>query len=184
MNLNVLYTNMAGHNKWAQIKRQKGKTDAQKSKAFSKFSRLIAIEAKKVGGDRNSPSLKTIIERARAINMPNDSIDRAIKKSSEQSTAMESVVYETYGPGGSAIVIDVLTDNRNKAAQEIKFILSRNGYSLAGMGAATWAFEKTTDGWIPKTKIELADEDLQKLDQLVSELEENDDVQDVYINIE
>ena len=175
---------MAGHNKWAQIKRQKGKTDAQKSKAFSKFSRLITVEAKKVNGDKNSPALKAIIDRARAINMPNDSIDRAVKKSSEQSVAMEAVLYEAYGPGGSALVVDALTDNRNKAAQEIKFILSRNGFALAGMGAASWAFEKTSEGWIPKTTIELTDEDLVKLEQIVNELEENDEVQNVYTNAE
>jgi transcriptional/translational regulatory protein YebC/TACO1 len=175
---------MAGHNKWAQIKRQKGKTDKEKSKAFSKFSRLITTEAKRVGGDRNSASLIAIIDRARAINMPNDSIDRAVKKSTENSAAMESAVYEAYGPGGSALIIDSLTDNKNKAAQEIKHILSRNGYSLAGMGAASWAFEKTAEGWIPKSTMELSDEDVAKLDTLITELEENDDVQAVYTNAE
>ncbi len=175
---------MAGHNKWAQIKRQKGKTDAQKSKAFSKFSRLITVEAKKVGGDKNSPTLKAIIDRARAINMPNDSIDRAVKKSTDNSTVMESAMYEAYGPGGCALIIDTLTDNKNKAVQEIKHILSRNGYELAGMGAASWAFEKSAEGWKPNTTMELADEDVAKLDQLITELEENDDVQAVYTNAE
>jgi len=175
---------MAGHNKWAQIKRQKGKTDKEKSRAFSKFSRLITLEAKRVGGDRNNASLIAIIDRARAINMPNDSIDRAVKKSTEQAATMEEAIYESYGPGGSALIIDTLTDNKNKAAQEIKHILSRNGYALAGMGAASWAFEKTADGWTPNSTIELSDEDLAKLDTLVNELEENDDVQAVYTNAE
>ncbi len=173
---------MAGHNKWAQIKRQKGKTDAQKSKAFSKFSRLITMEAKKCNGDRNSFALKTIIERAQAINMPKDSIDRAVKKATEQTVAMEAAMYESYGPGGSALMIDTLTDNKNKAVQEIKAILSRNNCELAGMGAASWAFEKTAEGWIPNTPVELSDEDLTKLDTLITELEENDDVQAVYTN--
>lgn len=180
---------MSGHNKWAQIKRQKGKTDAQKSKAFSKFSRLITAEAKKSGGgkagaDRNSPALKAIIERARAINMPNDSIERAIKKSTEQAATMESAIYEAYGPGGCALIIDTLTDNKNKVSQEIKHILSKNSFALAGMGAASWAFEKTADGWIPKTTIILGGEDIQKLDVLITELEEDDDVQAVYTNAE
>ncbi len=175
---------MAGHNKWAQIKRQKGKTDAQKSKLFSKFSRLITTEAKMAGGNRNSPSLKAVVDRAKAANMTNDAIDRAIKKSTEQSVAMESITYEAYGPGGCAIVVETLTDNRNKAAQEVKHILSRNGFALAGIGAATWAFEKNSGGWIPKTTMELGDEDVAKLDQLVTELEENDDVQTVYTNAE
>lgn len=175
---------MAGHNKWAQIKRQKGKTDAEKSRTFSKFARLLTVEAKKVGADRNSPSLKAIIDRARAANMPNDNIDRAIKKSSEESEAMEAIIYEAYGPGGCALVIDTLTSNRNKAAQEVKHVLSRNGYSLAGIGAAIWAFEKTMEGWIPKTTVELTEDDTVKLDQLVTELEENEDVQNVYTNAE
>jgi len=90
---------MAGHNKWAQIKRQKGKTDAQKSKTFSKFARLITLEAKKSNGDISSPSLKTVVERARAENMPNENIDRAIKKATEQSATMDQITYEAYGPG-------------------------------------------------------------------------------------
>jgi YebC/PmpR family DNA-binding regulatory protein len=175
---------MAGHNKWAQIKRQKGKTDAQKSKAFSKFSRLLTVEAKKTGGNANSPTLKAIIDRARAINMPNDSIERAIKKATESSAAMESAMYEAYGPGGCAIIIDTLTDNKNKAVQEIKHILSRNGYELANMGAASWAFEKTHEGWVPNTHTPLSEDDLAKLDTLVTELEDQDDVQTVYTNAE
>ena len=163
---------MAGHNKWAQIKRQKGKTDAQKSKAFSKFSRLLTTEVKKSGA--SSAAVKTIIERARAVNMPNDAIDRAIKKATESSTAMEAAMYEAYGPGGSALIIDTLTDNKNKAVQEIKHILSRNGYELAGMGAASWAFEKNAEGWMPNTTLPLNDEDLAKLDTIITELEEND----------
>lgn len=175
---------MSGHNKWAQIKRQKGKTDKEKSRVFSKFSRLITVEAKKAGGDRNNSALLAVIERARAVNMPSDSIERALNKSAEQSAEMERIHYESYGPGGSALIIDVLTDNRNKTSQEIKHILSRNGCVLAGMGAATWAFEKSADGWKPQTSISLNDEDLQKLAQLVAELEENDDVQTVYTNAE
>ncbi len=176
---------MAGHNKWAQIKRQKGKTDAEKSKLFSKFSRLITVEAKKSGGNKNSPSLKAVIDRAKAANMTNDAIERAVKKSSDNAAAMEPITYEAYGPGGCAIVIEALTDNRNKAAQEIKFILSKNGFSLAGIGAATWAFEKSLEaGWVPKTTVALEDEDVAKLDTLVTELEANDEVQDVYTNAE
>lgn len=177
---------MAGHNKWAQIKRQKGKTDAQKSKMFTKFARLISVEAKKANGDRNSAGVKAVIERARAINMPNDSIDRAVKKATEAGAAMEHITYEAYGPGGCALVIDVLTDNRNKAAQEVKHILTRNGYALAGIGAATWAFTKLPpgEGWAPQTTVPLSEEDLKALDHLVSELEDNDDVQNVYTNAE
>jgi YebC/PmpR family DNA-binding regulatory protein len=176
---------MSGHNKWSKIKRQKEKTDAQKSKIFGKMVKLITVEAKKAGGNIASPGLKSAIDRAKAANVPNDNIERAIKKFSEGGAAMEAITYEAYGPGGCAMVIEALTDNRNKAAQEIKFILSKNGYALAGMGAATWAFTRMPDmTWEAQSTIPLSDEDGEKLDKLIDELEENDEVQDVYTNAE
>lgn len=175
---------MAGHNKWAQIKRQKAKTDAQKSKLFSKYSKLISVEAKLAGGNLSSPSLKVIIDRAKADNMPNDSIERAVKKASTDASDMEAITYEGYGPGGCALVIEALTTNRNKAAQEIKHILSKNGFELAAMGAATWAFSKTHEGWIPNTTVPLSEEDSKLLEVIIDELEDNDEVQDVYTNAE
>lgn len=176
---------MSGHNKWSKIKRQKEKTDAQKSKIYGKMVKLITTEAKKAGGNITSPGLKSAIERARAANVPNDNIERAIKKFSEGGAQMESMVYEAYGPGGCAIIIDVLTDNHNKAAQEIKAVLTRHGHALAGIGSATWAFMHTPGaGWIAQTTIPLSDIDGEKLGELVDELEENDDVQDVFTNAE
>lgn len=175
---------MAGHNKWSQIKRQKGKTDAQKSKVFSKFAKLITQEAKKSNGNTSAPGLKSAIERARAENMPNDNIDRAIKKATTQATDLETIVYESYGPGGCALVIEALTDNRNKAAQEIKHILSNHGCALAGIGSATWAFEKRAEGWIPNTTVPISETDATTLDTLITELEDNDEVQAVYTNAE
>ena len=176
---------MSGHNKWSRIKRQKEKTDSQKSKIFGKFVKLITVEAKKSGGNVNAPGLKSVIERARAANVPNDNIERAIKKFSEGGVAMEAITYEAYGPGGCAMVIEALTDNRNKAAQEIKLILSRHGFSLASIGSATWAFIHSPGGqWTPQTTIPISDQDGEKLSQLVDELEECDEVQDVYTNAE
>ncbi len=176
---------MSGHNKWSKIKRQKEKTDGQKSKIFGKMVKLITVEAKKSGGDRTSPGLKNAIEKAKAANVPNDNIERAIKKFSEGGTAMEAITYEAYGPGGCALVIEALTDNRNKAAQEIKHILSDHGFALAAMGAATWAFMHTPgEGWVAQTTIPLSDEDGEKLGELVELLEENDEVQEVYTNAE
>jgi len=176
---------MSGHNKWSKIKRQKEKTDSQKSKIFGKMVRLITVEAKKAGGNINSPGLKSAVERARDANVPSDNIERAIKKSTEGGANMESITYEAYGPGGCAMVIEALTDNRNKAAQEIKMILSKHGFELAGIGSATWAFERTPSmEWEPKIIIPLSDEDSQKLEELMDELEENDEVQEVYTNVE
>jgi transcriptional/translational regulatory protein YebC/TACO1 len=98
---------------------------------------------------------------------------------------MEAITYEAYGPGGCAIVIEALTENRNKAAAEIKHILSDNGYALAGIGAATWAFARTPDmEWLPQTTVPLSDEDGEKLSELIDALEECDEVQDVYTNAE
>lgn len=175
---------MAGHNKWSQIKRQKGKTDAQKSKIFTKYARLIGSEAKKVGGNLSSPTLAAVIEKARKDNVPKDVIERAVKKSSEAGAVMESITYEAYGPGGCAMIIEALTENRNKAAQEIKHILSKQGFALAGIGAAAWAFTHNPDNtWVANTTIDLSDEDLAILETLVDELDANDEVQEVFTNV-
>lgn len=175
---------MAGHNKWSKIKRQKEKTDGQKSKIFGKMVKMISAEAKKAKGDISSPGLRAAIEKAKSFNVPNGNIERAIKKSSE-SSEMELITYEAYGPGGCAMVIEALTDSKNRANQEIKTILSRNGYAMAGIGAASWAFSHSVgEDWIPTSTIPLSEEDGEKLSILIDELEESDDVQDVYTNAE
>jgi YebC/PmpR family DNA-binding regulatory protein len=176
---------MSGHNKWSKIKHKKAATDAQKSKIFSKYSKLIALEAKKAHGDINSPGLKAVIDRAKKDNMPSDNIDRAVKKASDPDTAsMEELVYEAYGPSGVAIVITGLTDNRNRMAAEMKHILSKNGASLAAQGAAIWAFNKEEGQYKATVTVSLSDDDLEKLSALIETLEENDDVQDVFTNAE
>jgi len=174
---------MSGHSKWAQIKRQKGAEDAKKSKLFGKLGSLIATEAKKAKGDTNAPGLRTIVEKAKKENMPKDTIERAIKKGAGgESDAMEALTYEGYGPGGCALIIETFTGNRNKAAQEIKHILAKNGGSLAAQGAASWAFTKTEEGWEPNITIPLAGIDGATLSTIIEELESNDEVQDVYTN--
>ena len=176
---------MSGHNKFSKIKHQKAKNDGQKSKIFGKLVRFITVEAKKAGGNLKSPGLSLAIEKAKKENMPNDTIDRAIKKATTDNTAaMENITYESYGPGGIAILIEVLTDNRNKAAQEIKAILVRHGSELASPGSASWAFIKGHDGMKANMTIPLEDADIAKLQELIEALEENDEVQDVYTNAE
>lgn len=176
---------MSGHNKWSQIKHQKGKTDAVKSRVFSKFAKLIADEARKAGGNTSASGLKTAIDRARAANMPNDNIERAIKKATGTGAkAMEGLLYEAYGPGGTAILIDVLTDSRNRAAQEVKHALAEYGGNLAGQGAAMWAFIKSNEGYSAQTTIPLSDDDVAALGKLVDVLENLEDVQEVYTNAE
>lgn len=176
---------MAGHNKFSKIKHQKAANDAKKSKVFGKLVRFITVEAKKAGGNLRSPGLSLAIEKAKKENMPNDTIDRAIKKATtDNSAAMENITYESYGPGGVAILIEALTDNRNKAAQEVKAILARHGSELASPGSASWAFTKSAEGIVATTTIPLEDADIEKLQLLVEELEENDEVQDVFTNAE
>lgn len=176
---------MSGHNKFSKIKHQKAKNDAQKSKSFGKLVRFITVEAKKAGGNLKSPGLALAIEKAKKENMPNDTIDRAIKKATmDNSAAMENIIYEAYGPGGIAIIIEALTDNRNKAAQEIKAILVRHESELAAPGSASWAFTKTSEGMKANMTMPLEDADIEKLHELVEALEENDEVQDVYTNAE
>ena len=172
---------MAGHSKWAKLKHTKGKTDAQKAKLFGKLVRFITIEIKKAKGDRNAPGVRTAIEKAKSANMPADNIERALSKGSGEGAQMEEVLYEAYGPGGCALIIQGYTDSRNRTSQELKHLLSQHGGSLANPGAATWAFQKNAEGkYEPISPIELSDEDAQKMAELSDALEEHDDVSEVY----
>jgi len=174
---------MAGHSNWAQIKRQKGANDAARSKLFGKLGKRIAVETRLAQGDMNAVGLRTAIEKAKESNMPKDSIERAVAKGAAHDTAsLEAITYETYGPGGCAIVIETLTDNHKRTAQEIKHLLSEQGLSLASPGSATWAFEKTREGWVPQTTIELSDEDDATLMGILEKIDEHDDVEEVYTN--
>ena len=172
---------MSGHNKWSKIKHKKAATDAKKSKIFSKHARLILVESKNAGGDVNSPALRAAIERAKKDSMPSDNIDRAVAKGKLGDGAhMEEVLYETYGPGGTAIIITALTDNNNRTSSEIKHSLSKAGFQLGTMGSAAWAFTKVAHKYVPTTPLTLTDEDGEKLANLIEELEDSDDVQDIF----
>jgi YebC/PmpR family DNA-binding regulatory protein len=176
---------MAGHNKWSKIKHKKAVTDAQKSKVFSKVVKLIQVESRLASGDENAPGLRAAIEKAKEANMPKENIERAIKKGSGSDTQeLESITYESYGPGGAALIIQALTDNRNRSAQEIKHILSRNGYELATPGSASWAFTRNGSEWTANTTIPVSEYDGEKLSKIIEELEESDEVQEVFTNAE
>jgi len=189
---------MSGHNKWSQIKRQKGMTDAKRSQIFGKLSKVISMAARKGEKPDTNPELRVAIEKAKTANMPTDNIERAIKKGAgklEGCSAdwrMESVRYEAYGPGGAAIIMEGITDNKNRTTQEIKHLLLKNGASLAQTGAVIWAFDppeagKSTAGgkenkWLPKNNIELSEQDAKSLDKLLEELDNHDDIQEIYTN--
>ncbi|MDR1619542.1 MAG: YebC/PmpR family DNA-binding transcriptional regulator [Clostridiales bacterium] len=136
---------MSGHSKWANIKNKKEKTDFQRGKIFTKIGREIAIAVKEGGADPNSNAkLRDVIATAKANNMPNDNITRSIKKASGElgSVNYEECVYEGYGPGGIAMIVDVVTDNRNRIAAEMRHIFDKNGGSLGAAGCVGWMFDK------------------------------------------
>lgn len=172
---------MSGHNKWSKIKHKKAATDAQKGKVFSKHSTIITMEVKKSGGDPNAANVLSAIERAKRDSMPKENIERAIAKGSGAgATAMEEVVFEGYGPGGVALLIEAVTDNNNRTAPEIRHIFSKTGLELGTPGSAAWAFTKTATGYIPNIPMELDDETGEKLADFIEKLEEQDDVTNIY----
>ena len=174
---------MAGHNKWSKIKHKKASTDAQKSKVFGKLTRLLVTESKKCGGDRNSPGLKSATDRARAENMPMANIDRAIERGvGGDDSNLEKIIYEAYGPGGCAMLIETITNNRNRTSAEIRHILSKHGTNMGTKGSASWIFTQKDSSMVPNTTVTLSDDDARKLESLVNDLTDMDDTQEVYTN--
>ncbi len=136
---------MSGHSKWATIKHKKGAADAKRGKVFSKIAKEITVAAQQGGGDPSANiTLRSLIQKGKGVNMPNDNIERAIKKGTGElgSTSFEEVVYEGYASGGVALIVKVLTDNRNRAAAEIRHIFNKHGSSFAQQGAVSRAFDR------------------------------------------
>jgi len=151
---------------------------------FSRFARLITLESKKAGGKVDMPNLKAVIDRAKAVNMPKENIERAVAKgTAKDATDLEQVVYEAYGPGGVAVVVDALTDSRNRTTQEVKLVFTKNDIEMAAPGSAAWAFTKSYEGFAANEPLmDIAGEDEEKLQNLLSQLDEQEDVQAVYTN--
>jgi YebC/PmpR family DNA-binding regulatory protein len=240
---------VSGHSKWSTIKHKKGAADAKRGQLFTKLTRAIIVAAREGGGDPAANlALQNAIEKARSYSMPRDTIDRAIAKGSgadADASQFETVVYEGYGPSGVAVIVEALTDNRNRTAGDVRHVFSKNDGNLGGSGAVSWLFERrgivlvnadgvdedeltlaaaeggaedvTLDGatyvvtsapeqlaavreaietaglqvesaeltMVPKTTVEVADEDdAKKVLRLIDQLEDNDDVQDVYANFD
>ncbi|MBP1611371.1 MAG: DNA-binding regulatory protein, YebC/PmpR family [Acidobacteria bacterium] len=136
---------MSGHSKWANIKHRKGAQDARRAKVFTRLGREIQTAAREGGGDPNANArLRAAILAGRAVNMPSDNIDRAIKRGTGEieGVSYEEVVYEGFGPGGVAILVQALTDNRNRTTSEMRFLFTRNGGDLGGAGSVAWMFER------------------------------------------
>jgi YebC/PmpR family DNA-binding regulatory protein len=240
---------VSGHSKWSSIKHKKGAADAKRGKLFSKLSRAIIVAAKEGGADpAGNLALQNAIEKARSYSMPKDNIERAIARGSgadSDAAEFETVIYEGYGPNGVAVIVEALTDNRNRTASDVRHVFSKNDGNLGGSGAVAWLFERrgivlvaadgvdedeltlaaaeggaddiSLDGstyqvvsapesltsvrealeragftvdsaelsMVPKTTVEVADESsAKKVLRLIDQLEENDDIQDVYSNFD
>jgi YebC/PmpR family DNA-binding regulatory protein len=244
---------VSGHSKWSTIKHKKGAADAKRGQLFTKLTRALIVAAKDGGPDPVANlALQNAIEKARSYSMPKDTIDRAIAKGSgadADASQFETVVYEGFGPSGVAVIVEALTDNRNRTAGEVRHVFAKNDGNLGGSGAVAWLFERhglvvvdasdpqarsaedeltlaaaeggaddvaldgstfqitcapeslaavreaveaagfTVDSaeltMVPKTTVEVTDEnDAKKVLRLIDQLEENDDVQDVYSNFD
>jgi YebC/PmpR family DNA-binding regulatory protein len=240
---------VSGHSKWSSIKHKKGAADAKRGKLFSKLSRAIIVAAKEGGPDPAANlALQNAIEKARSYSMPKDNIERAVARGSgadSDSESFETVIYEGYGPSGVAVIVEALTDNRNRTASDVRHAFDKNDGNLGTSGAVVWLFERravvlvsddgadedeltlaaaeggaddvTQDGsqyqivaepgslmsvreaveaagftvdsaeltMVPKTTVEVADEaTAKKVLRLIDQLEENDDVQDVFANFD
>lgn len=169
---------MSGHSKWATIKHKKGAADAKRGKLFAKLIKQVEVAARNGGGDPDSnPTLRTMFQKARDNSVPLDTIERAVKRGTGELEGVnyESITYEGYAPGGVALLIDVLTDNRNRTGSEIRSLLTKNGGSLAEPGAVSWQFERKGIVKVARS----ADEDevmIVGLDNGAEDVEDHDEV--------
>ena len=151
---------MSGHSKWSTIKHKKGKEDAKRGKVFTKLARYIMVAAKEGGGDPDyNPSLKAAIDKAKAENMPNDNIERAVKKGTGEAGAdiFEEISYEGYGPSGTAVIVNCLTDNRNRTASDVRHAFDKYGGNLGQSGSVSFMFDRK--GFLAIERTEEIDED-------------------------
>lgn len=177
---------MAGHSHWAGIKHKKEVTDAKRGKVFSKLLKAVSVAARSEPNPDFNPRLRTAITKAKDAQVPVDNIERAIAKASQASEELEELLFEAYGAGGIAILIEAVTDNRNRTVQEIKKILGDHGAKWATPGSVQWAFELRASedgtGWEPKFPADVSAEDAEALRTLVAALDDHDDVQRVSVN--
>ncbi len=177
---------MAGHSHWKQIKHHKGAADIKRGILFSKLLAAVSAAAKIESNPDFNPRLRTTIEKARAASVPQENIERAISKATSGEVVTEEAVFEAYGPGGTALLIEAITDSVNRTVAEIKLILRDHNGKWAEPGSVTWAFEPRTEEnapvWAAKFPLEISEGDNKKLQELIPLLEEQQDVQRVYTN--
>ncbi|HEY9164920.1 MAG TPA: YebC/PmpR family DNA-binding transcriptional regulator [Candidatus Kryptonia bacterium] len=178
---------MSGHNKWAKIKHKKAGTDAQRGKLFSRIIKEITIAARNGGGDLNgNPRLRLAVQNAKNANMPADNIKRAIQRGTGElpGTVYEEITYECYGPAGVALMIELVTDNKNRTVAELRHILDRNNGKLAEAGSVAWMFQKKGSLEIPKSTIKEDDLLAIILDAGADDMKTEDDYYEVTTSAE
>ena len=186
---------MAGHSKWANIKHKKAREDAKRGKIFTKIAREIIVAARLGGGDPDhNPRLRRAIQKAKSYNMPKENIERAIKRGTGEleGTSFEEVIYEGYGPGGVAILIEAITDNRNRTVSEIRTIFTKHGGSLGEAGCVAWMFDKkgmiTVEGVdedrLMEIAIEAGAEDVREEEGVFQVITAPDELEDVREQLE
>jgi YebC/PmpR family DNA-binding regulatory protein len=176
---------MSGHSKWSTIKHKKALTDAKKSKVFSKITSLITIAARRGSDPDKNPSLRAAIDRAREINLPKENVERAIKRGTGEigGAALEEATYGAFGPGGIAILITAITDNKNRTLAEIKKILDEHGAKFVEINSIQWMFRRSGADWVANNPVKIEDENTKKeLEALYEALDEQVDVNEIYDN--
>lgn len=178
---------MSGHSHWAGIKHKKGIADAKKGKIFSKIAKMIAIAARKGGDPNMNPGLRFAIEKARSVNMPNENIKRAIKRGTGETkeTQLEEVLYEAYGPEGIQLIIEIITDNKNRTLSEIRHILNAHNGRLAEGGSVKWNFNQMGVITIkPQGSQNKEDLELKAIDTGAEDIKQKGDLLEIYTKAE
>lgn len=178
---------MSGHSKWSTIKHKKGATDAKRGKLFSQLAKNIRVAVKQGNSDdpNANPALRLAMDKARAANMPNDNIRRAIDRAMGvgKGESLQEIVYEGYGAGGVGFLLIVVTDNKMRTAAEVRSIFDKNGGSLGGPGAAAYLFDPTGEGYSVKIPVQIDDQQTwSQVEKLEEALLEHEDVEEVYHN--
>jgi YebC/PmpR family DNA-binding regulatory protein len=177
---------MSGHSKWAQIKRKKGVNDSKRGQIFTRLGRDITIATREGGsGDPDANfQLRLAVDKARGANMPKDNIERAIQRGmghSGEGGQLEDISYEAYGPGGTALIVQVLTDNRNRAASEVRRVITRAGANLASAGSVAWMFDKRGIFTIPVKGKSAEDVELELIDAGVDDIQADKEMVEAYV---
>ncbi|MBI5079175.1 YebC/PmpR family DNA-binding transcriptional regulator [Candidatus Wolfebacteria bacterium] len=173
---------MSGHSKWSTIKHKKEATDKKRGLVFSKLLNAVAVAARQEPNPQFNPTLRTAVEKAKENSVPTEKIEAAIKRASSAADNLEELIMEAYGPEGAAIIIEAITDSKNRTVSEVKKILNDYGAKRAEAGSARWAFENINGVWRAKIKQNISPEAEKKLSELIQELENRDDIQKIYDN--